>query len=289
MQRDTLALNEERSGEHEGVVFAARATHPRTPSQAVFRTGTDSPVSSDSSADRLLHEWTAASAATRSPSARTRRLPGTTSRPAMRLLAPPPMTSAGAGEVLQGLQRPLRPSVPVESNPQDHEHEATEHQGLLHIAEEKINRPAGEEQKKDRLADHVPTDRKKAPASGRRKLVADGAQPVELVEHQPDDGADMLVRVEAEPAGRYPRSSGPSFRSRRRRCRARSRASRRASCSRRTGGSRSHTESPGCVACRGFVVGRRQALSHPTTSNRRLGQGLAPSHHEPATNQRDSV
>ncbi len=53
------------------------------PSQGVLRTGTDAPVSNDSSIDRLRQDTNAASAATRSPSDSTRMSPRTTSRPRM--------------------------------------------------------------------------------------------------------------------------------------------------------------------------------------------------------------
>ncbi len=61
---------------------------------ACLRTGTDSPVSSDSSSSRSSHCTTVASAATRSPSESTIRSPRTTSRPAMRMRPPSRITSA---------------------------------------------------------------------------------------------------------------------------------------------------------------------------------------------------
>ena len=61
---------------------------------ASLRTGTDSPVSSDSSSSRSSHCTTVASAATRSPSESTIRSPRTTSRPAMRTRSPSRITSA---------------------------------------------------------------------------------------------------------------------------------------------------------------------------------------------------
>ena len=74
------------------------------PSQFTLRTGTDSPVRSDSSVARLLQDRTAASAGTRSPSVSTRISPGTTSRPAMRRCKPSRTTSA------RGLDRSRRAS-----------------------------------------------------------------------------------------------------------------------------------------------------------------------------------
>ncbi len=76
----------------------------RVPSQTVLRTGTDSPVSSDSSTARLLASSTTESAGTRSPSAITRMSPGTTSRPAMRVRRPSRTTRA------RGLLRSRRAS-----------------------------------------------------------------------------------------------------------------------------------------------------------------------------------
>ena len=59
-----------------------------------LRTGTDSPVSSDSSADTFTPESSTASAGTRSPSESTSRSPRTTSRPGMRRCSPSRITSA---------------------------------------------------------------------------------------------------------------------------------------------------------------------------------------------------
>ena len=59
-----------------------------------LRTGTDSPVSKDSSAVRLVQDRRTASAGTRSPSARIAMSPRTTSRPAMRFFSPSRITEA---------------------------------------------------------------------------------------------------------------------------------------------------------------------------------------------------
>ena len=81
------------------------ANGPDSPSRAArLRTGTDSPVSSDSSTDRSLASSTRASAGTRSPSRNSTRSPGTTSRPAMRTCCPSRTTSA------RGLDRSRRAS-----------------------------------------------------------------------------------------------------------------------------------------------------------------------------------
>ncbi len=66
---------------------------------ARLRTGTDSPVSSDSSTVRLVVSTRTASAGTRSPSTSMTRSPQTTSRPGIRFRLPPRMTSA------RGLER----------------------------------------------------------------------------------------------------------------------------------------------------------------------------------------
>jgi hypothetical protein len=63
-------------------------------SPAALRTGTDSPVRRDSSADRLTPQRTTASAGTLSPSASIMRSPVTTSRPAILRLSPSRMTRA---------------------------------------------------------------------------------------------------------------------------------------------------------------------------------------------------
>ena len=63
-------------------------------SRARLRTGTDSPVRSDSSIWRFIASARTPSAGTRSPSATATRSPRTTSRPAIRLRTPPRRTSA---------------------------------------------------------------------------------------------------------------------------------------------------------------------------------------------------
>jgi len=71
---------------------------------AALRTGTDSPVSSDSSVSRAWAESSTPSAATRSPSPISSRSPRTTSRPGMRRRSPPRSTKA------RGLARSRRAS-----------------------------------------------------------------------------------------------------------------------------------------------------------------------------------
>ena len=72
--------------------------------RSTLRTGTDSPVSNDSSVCRSLHSTSTASAGTRSPSASTIRSPRTTSLPAMRTRSPSRITRA------RGLVRSRRAS-----------------------------------------------------------------------------------------------------------------------------------------------------------------------------------
>ena len=76
-----------------------------------------------------------------------------------------------AGEVTQGLQRPLRLSFLVKSDAQHHEDKAEEHQGFLHVPQDQVDRAAGQQQKEHRLSDHIPGGRKNAAALGRGKLV----------------------------------------------------------------------------------------------------------------------
>ena len=71
----------------------------RASADGTLRTGTDSPVSSDSSVERCSARRRRPSAGTRSPSARTTRSPRTTSRPAMRRRSPSRITRA------RGLER----------------------------------------------------------------------------------------------------------------------------------------------------------------------------------------
>ena len=83
-------------GKHARQVIAAGAMRLEGApgAAAILRTGTDSPVSRDSSVWRSWLSTSTASAGTRSPSASTIKSPRTTSRPAMRLRSPSRMTRA---------------------------------------------------------------------------------------------------------------------------------------------------------------------------------------------------
>ena len=95
----------------------ATFTGTATLDDGVLRTGTDSPVSSDSSTDRLMPRRRTASAGTRSPSARTIRSPRTTSRPAIRRWAPPRTTSARGLERSRSAARPSSRAAGSHSKP----------------------------------------------------------------------------------------------------------------------------------------------------------------------------
>ncbi len=130
-----------------------------TLSPARLSTGSDSPVSSDSSAVRSVALISRASAGTRSPSARISRSPRTTSRPAMRLRSPSRSTIA------RGLERSrsassarsaLRSCVTVMAiTPHDR---GAQHHCLVHVAKHEVDAGGGDEQQEHRLAQHAERD-----------------------------------------------------------------------------------------------------------------------------------
>ncbi len=118
-----------------------------------FRTGTDSPVSSDSSVERLMPRRRRPSAGTRSPSERTTRSP-------LHHLAPrdAPMHAVAnderprARQIAQRLQRPLRAPLLDDGDGHDHEHEAEQHQGVGRLAHEEVEGSRGDEHEEHGLA-----------------------------------------------------------------------------------------------------------------------------------------
>ena len=94
---DALALARRAFPEKtKGVSSPPGRPHSSGSRAADFPTGTDSPVRSDSSTERLVALRTTASAGTRSPSLRRRTSPRTTSRPAI-LFFPPERTTSARG------------------------------------------------------------------------------------------------------------------------------------------------------------------------------------------------
>ncbi len=87
------------------------------------------------------------------------------------LLAPADHPGARAGQVAQRLQRALRLALLVDRDAHDHEHEAQEHDGLLEVAEDRVE-PSGEHQQQEHgLPRHAEGYRQEASLLGRWKLV----------------------------------------------------------------------------------------------------------------------
>ncbi len=86
---------------------AAPSIRASVRSEAVFRTGTDSPVMQDSSTKRFMESISLPSAATLSPSETISRSPGTTSLPGMRTLSPSRTTSARGLDIRRRAERAL--------------------------------------------------------------------------------------------------------------------------------------------------------------------------------------
>ena len=149
-----------------------RAPRPGSPKPATLRTGTDSPVRNDSSTCRSSHSTSAASAGTRSPSESTTMSPRATSRPGIRLRSPSRMTSArGLVRSRERLENALGARL---LNHRDHDGEVGEDkqdQGLVPVAERKIDGPAGEEQRDHRLAHHLEDDFERSSAVGAGEFV----------------------------------------------------------------------------------------------------------------------
>ena len=71
--------------------------------------------------------------------------PRTTSRPAIRFFSPDAHDErARARQVAQRVQRPLGLPLLVEGDADDDEDEAEEHERLLHVAEDEVERAAGD-------------------------------------------------------------------------------------------------------------------------------------------------
>src|SRR5450830_108650 len=160
---------------------------------ATFRTGTDSPVRSDSSADRFEDQRSTASAGTRSPSDKTRMSSRTTSRPGMHPglvrgrprarrrrqdqdvfpdnVAPrnanaPPIANderSWARQVAERFERPLGLARLIERNAHDAEHRGQKHQSLSTTAEKEIDRAAADEKKNHRLSKNFESNSREAP------------------------------------------------------------------------------------------------------------------------------
>jgi hypothetical protein len=84
----------------------------------------------------------------------------------------------GAGQVPQLIEGTLRLVLLVQRDPRDQEDEAEEHQGLVRIAQDDVDRTARDEQEEHRLAQHFTGNRQEAAVSGGRQIVvALDAQP----------------------------------------------------------------------------------------------------------------
>ena len=165
---------------HGQIVAAGPPAFGRpAPARAILRTGTDSPVSSDSSVCRSLASTSTASAGTRSPSASTRRSPRTTSRPAMRLRSPSRMTSARglvrsrSASSTRSVRLSCTTVITIDSGREDQQDER-----LLQVAEQQVDHAAAEQQRQHRLAHHLEDDaQRRAPVRPRQFVVALGLQP----------------------------------------------------------------------------------------------------------------
>ena len=128
-----------------------------------FSTGSDSPVSSDSSTIRSLAAASRASAGTRSPSASIIRSPRTTSAPGdAQRRAVANHQRARAGQVAQRLERALGLALLHHGDRHHHHDRGSEHQRLAHVAEQEVDQRAGDEQQEHRLAQDLERDGERA-------------------------------------------------------------------------------------------------------------------------------
>src|SRR5262249_7684259 len=88
-----------------------------------------------------------------------------------RARAVPDPAGARARQVAERLERPLGLLFLVQRDRGDQDDEAEQHQGLLAIAEDEVDRAAGEEQEEHRLGDDVAPDGDEAAPFARRQLV----------------------------------------------------------------------------------------------------------------------
>ena len=142
------------------------------PIAADLRTGTDSPVSRDSSSIKSCDLTRVASAATRSPSPMTMTSPRTTSRPAICNLSPSRTTKARGLARLRSASNTLslRDSWTIVITTESDAKTSSKNR-LDAVAQQQINHAAGDQQREHRLTHHFEENSQHPALLGRRQLV----------------------------------------------------------------------------------------------------------------------